>query len=259
MSRTGIRAALGVALVLMQGMGAIGQSPSPGANLGLLSDAPRFHAPFSARSTLTVIQRTDNGGQWQRTLTTTQFRDSRGRVRIEYGVAVDSGPRELVLLAPNPYAPRERLFLIDDVEKLIEWAHDYLLFQRTFNASNLFSLPTDVRRFTVFLAANVHDPATAGILDNLGNRTIAGLEVTGLRFTAHGSGEVDERWESADLGVVVYARHIDARTEIEYLLRDVRRDEPDQELFVMPAGYRYQHDSVWVWDSPGAEFRRLGR
>ena len=258
MSRTGIRAALGVALLLMQGVGAIGQTPSPGANLGLLSDAPRFDAPFSARATLRVSQRTDNGGQLHRTLTTTQFRDSRGRVRIEYAVAADRGPRELVLLVPNPYAPRDRLFLIDDVEKLIEWV-DYPFFKRVFNASNAFSLPTGVKRFTVFRAANVHDPETAGILDNLGNRTVAGLEVTGLRFTAHGSGEVDERWESADLGVVVSARHIDAQTEIEYMLRDVRRDEPDQELFLMPAGYRYEHGSPWVWDSPGAELRRLGR
>ena len=259
MSRNELRAALGAVIAVFLSAGVIGQSIPSDAAGGALSGDPRFYAPFSALATLRVTQRTDNGEQLHRTFTTAQFRDSRGRVRIEYVVAAESGgSRDIALVMPNPYAPRDRLFLVDDVEKLIEWV-EYPSFQRMFNASNAFSLATGLRRFTMFRVENVHAPESAGTLDNLGNRMIAGVEATGLRFSTHLSGEMDERWESPDLGVVVHARHIDSRTEIEYTLRDIRRAEPDPELFLMPAGYRYKHDGALVWESPLAELRRLGR
>ena len=257
MLRNGIQAALGVGLVLLHGTGAIGQSVPTGAFIGPFSNEPRFNAPFSAHATLRIVQRTENGGQVDPTFTTTHFRDSLGRVRIEYAVGADSdGPRAMVLLVPNPYAPKDRVFLIDDVERLIEWV-DAGIVARLFNASTAFSIPTGLRRFTVFLGANVHAPENTGILEDLGSRTVAGLEATGLRFSANLSGDVDERWESADIGMVVYARHTDSRTELEYTLRDVRRTEPDHAIFLLPADYRYKHDGTVVLDSPIAELRRL--
>ena len=254
MPRNVLRALIGIVAVSVLGAIPAAQSNSTGPFAGLLSDQPRFDAPFTARATLTVIQRTPGGGKLQRKVTTDHFRDSRGRVRIEYAANADDGmPRTMILLLPNPYAQSDRLFMVDDVEKRVEW-FDFVSFQRLFNASLGFSIPTGLKRFTVF-PSNVDVPDASG--ENLGSKIIAGLEVTGVRFDANLSGEVNERWESAALGIVVFARHEDPQTEIEYTLSDVRRVEPDEKLFLMPIAYRYS-TGRFVLDSAGAELRRRG-
>jgi hypothetical protein len=49
---------------------------------------------------------------------------------------------------------------------------------------------------------------------------------------------VDEEWESADLGLVIYARYSDSNGGfIEYRLKNIDRTEPSPDLFVIPANY----------------------
>jgi hypothetical protein len=70
---------------------------------------------------------------------------------------------------------------------------------------------------------------------------------------------MDERWQSPDLGLVVLAREVDPERgwEIDYTLTDIQRTEPPQELFVMPAGYRYREDGRITLESPEAELLRV--
>jgi hypothetical protein len=86
--------------------------------------------------------------------------------------------------------------------------------------------------------------------DALGTRQITGIETIGRRVTmtipAGQIGNdrpmqiVDERWESPELKLVIYARYSDPRTGIiEYRLTNVRRAEPPPELFVIPDGYTF--------------------
>jgi hypothetical protein len=49
---------------------------------------------------------------------------------------------------------------------------------------------------------------------------------------------VSERWHSPDLNVVVFTCHADPRSgERIYRLENIKRDEPNAELFKVPADY----------------------
>jgi len=48
----------------------------------------------------------------------------------------------------------------------------------------------------------------------------------------------DERWESAELRMLVYSRSSDPRTGVvEYRLTNINRSEPPADLFTIPADY----------------------
>jgi hypothetical protein len=84
--------------------------------------------------------------------------------------------------------------------------------------------------------------------ESLGRRRIAGVEAIGQRATItipvgqFGNDRpmqlVDERWESPELKMVIYAHHSDPRTGVVvYQLTNIRRTEPPPDLFVIPEGY----------------------
>jgi hypothetical protein len=84
--------------------------------------------------------------------------------------------------------------------------------------------------------------------EQLGTRQMEGLKVTGRRTTVTiptdrlGNDRpiqvTDERWESPELGVVVYSRYSDPRTGVvEYRLTSVNRSEPRADLFAVPSDY----------------------
>src|SRR5262245_21930612 len=115
-----MRVTLALILALCVRTASFAQSPEP-ASAGPFSAEPRFFAPFSATAVTRVVQRTQSG-RFERTVTTTYYRDSFGRVRVEYAAAPDGsgGGRKAVLLVPNPYARTERMFLVDDEAKQVE-------------------------------------------------------------------------------------------------------------------------------------------
>jgi hypothetical protein len=220
--------------------------------LGPLSVAPRFHAPFSARATTIVLQRTQDG-PLERTTTARYYRDSNGRVRIEYTPVVQSGQSSpIAVVVPNPYAPKERLFMIDEAAKTIELT-DYEFFRRFFFGPRVFSIPTAPKRFTSFPTLDVGNGP--GSLEDLGNRTIEGLAVTGKRLSD--SVRVTERWESSTLGLVIQGHHTDGSVHIEYFLSNVQRTEPPARLFVLPPAYRYVAEWKLGFEGAEAELRRL--
>lgn len=232
----------------------LGRSQEPtGTSEGPFTAEPRFSAPFSANAVTTVVQRTAGGGRVARKVVARYFRDSFGRVRVEYApssnTAGGDGPTA-ALVMPNPYARTDRVFLVDDAAKLVELT-DFGVIAPLFNAMPAIVIPTGLRRFTRFFTAEFRHSGN-GIVEDLGGRTIGGVRANGIRFTTTLSKAMDERWESPDLGLVVLAREVDPERgwEIEYTLTDIQRTEPKQELFVMPAGYQYRHDGHLVFESP---------
>jgi hypothetical protein len=54
----------------------------------------------------------------------------------------------------------------------------------------------------------------------------------------------DERWESAELQLLVYSRHSDSRSLIEYRLSNIRRHEQPAHLFEKPADHTVDSSST---------------
>jgi hypothetical protein len=85
-------------------------------------------------------------------------------------------------------------------------------------------------------------------IEDLGSTTLDDIEVKGTRRTltipARAKGDaavtvVDEYWYSEDLHVSMLLRHTDPRTGVETIsLSDVKREEPPQSFFEVPAGYK---------------------
>ena len=240
----------------------LAQSPEPsGTSAGPFSAEPRFFAPFSANAVTTIVQRTPGGGRLSRKLTAAFYRDSLGRVRVEYTPRSDAGndERKVAMVQPNPYARRDRVFLVDDAAKMVELMDDFNIASGLFSGRSHISIPTGVRRFTDFFTS-VSRSSGDGIFDDLGSQTINGVTANGVRFTTTLSKAVDERWDSPDLGILVRARFVDDSAlgwDIEYEVTNIRRAEPPQELFALPAGYQLKAGMTIELDSPGAELYRL--
>jgi hypothetical protein len=108
------------------------------------------------------------------------------------------------------------------------------------------------------------DPAAvADVRDEpLGTRQIAGVAATGRRVTIvvpagyHGNEQaiemVDERWESAELHLLIQSRHSDSRGTIRYRLSNIQRTEPPQNLFEIPV--EYNMDSTQTTKDPWLSF-----
>ena len=90
---------------------------------------------------------------------------------------------------------------------------------------------------------------------SLGKRSVEGVEAEGTRTTsviptgAIGNDRpieiVSERWYSPELQITVMTRHFDPRLgESTFRLVDIRRGEPGQNLFEVPAGYQVRDKST---------------
>ena len=126
-----------------------------------------------------------------------------------------------------------------------------------------FAVPLGGPRFLIFHAsqqgrAHSQPWVDAGREELLGTRLIGGVEAIGRRNSATiQAGQlgndraiqvVDERWESPDLKLTIYARSSDPRTGIvEYQLTNIHRAEPPAALFVIPPGYALQGDPSEEW------------
>ena len=91
-------------------------------------------------------------------------------------------------------------------------------------------------------------PPGPGTTTQLGSRDFDGVRADGKKTTwtipAGRIGNqlpieiVSERWHSPDLNVVVFTRHADPRSgERIYRLENIKREEPNAELFKVPADY----------------------
>jgi hypothetical protein len=126
----------------------------------------------------------------------------------------------------------------------------------TAGGSRWFDVPVGGTRFLTFYRAGdllSADPGAFGDVrdEPLGTKRIAGVETTGRRITIvvppgyrrndQWTEMVDERWESAELQLLIQSRHSDPRSTIEYRVSNIRRTEQPAHLFELPPDYDKPH------------------
>jgi len=191
-------------------------------------------APYSAEGITTVKMQMFDGTRIERSITARFFRDSAGRVRREQSIV------GLEVLDPSNDV-RAVVHIVDPVAGVM-----YTLNPGSKTAHRL-ALST-LKPASQALAGE--DLARSRVeRKNLGSKDIDGLTATGYRkVTTIPVGQVgndraieisDEQWESTELKVVLYLKHIDPRTgEVEFKLTKISRQEPAKELFTVPAGFK---------------------
>jgi hypothetical protein len=253
-ARLGVGRAFAMALVAT----AFGQANLPAQSIGgPLSCSPVLGAPFSANATTTVHAVLGDGTRLDQSTTDTYYRDSSGRVRIERHMEGLPAPKSAIerhvrtVVAPDP-SRWGGVFMVDvqtETARLLPRS----IVANSAGGSRWFDVPVGSTRFLTFHRAGdllSADPGAFGDMrdEPLGSKRIAGVDTTGRRTTIvvppgyfHNNDKwiemVDERWESAELQLLVQSWHSDSMGTIEYRLSNIRRTEQPAHLFELPPDY----------------------
>jgi hypothetical protein len=228
------------------------------------------NAPFSADAITTVTQTLGDGTNISQRATAKFYRDGTGRIRREQTV--------MGIDALNPQSPGEPLTITTiDSEPGDPRPYQLDPAARTARRIARASASSPGGTLGVYLTINtpgrvarlgtgvdqLDQPVNfQGLViprrgipsdlrptdEQLGTRQIEGLKATGRRTTVTiptdrvGNDRpiqiTDERWESPELGLVVYSRYSDPRTGVvEYRLTNINRSEPAANLFTVPSDY----------------------
>lgn len=189
-------------------------------------------APFSAETVIEENRRLFDGTTVTKERRGAFYRDGEGRTRREQplenvgGVSIvgaDNKPQLLIFI--NDFAMRQQIFL--DVNNKI------------------------ARRNPIGPGNGPLDMKPGANEEKLGTRTIEGVVCEGTRVTfdipagSFGNDKpmkaITERWFSKDLQVLVMSRHLDPVVgEHIFRLVNIKRVEPNPELFAIPNGYRVE-------------------
>jgi hypothetical protein len=246
-----------LALVAVLGANVFGQAILPAESIGgPLSDRPVMGAPFSADATTTVHAILGDGSRLDQTTTDRYYRDSAGHVRIERHMNGLPAPKTAserhvrTVIAPDTNRWAEVVTV--DAETGTARLNPRSIMANTAGGNRWFDVPVEGVRFLGFKRAGdllSADPGAFGDVreELLGTRRIAGVETTGRRLTIvvppgyrrndTSIEMVDERWESAELRLLVRSLYSDSRSTIEYRLSNIRRTEPPADLFELPTDY----------------------
>jgi hypothetical protein len=223
---------------------------------GPLTGPPVLDASFSADATTTVRQTLSDGTRIERIGRARYYRDRAGRVRVEQVImgleALNPAAEGQVRITILPDPSKQTVFTLDPATRTAN-RHSRDMAAVTVGGGETFALPLGGGNFLIFhrgdrQLARYGLDSNAVAEESLGSRSIAGLAVIGRRITMTlpvgqvGNDRpieiVDERWESPELGMVIYSRHSDPRTGIvEYQLTNIRRTQPAASLFQVPADY----------------------
>jgi len=245
-----------LALAAALGATVFGQVNLPVESIGgPLTGQPVLGAPFSADATTTVHAILGDGTRLDQSTTDRYYRDSAGRVRVERPLSALPAPVTIserhirTIIDPDP--GNGGVYTLDAQTRTARSAPRSLVGMTT-GGSREFSVPVGGVRFLGFRRAGdllSADPnGFADVRDEpLGSQPIAGVDTTGRRITlivpAGYEGHtqpvkmIDERWESAELNLLIQSWHSDSRSTIEYRLSNIRRIEPPARLFEMPPDY----------------------
>jgi len=265
------RLPVAVALATTLAATAFGQVELPAESIGgPLSGPPVLRAPFSADATTVVHAILGDGTRLDQSTTDRYFRDSAGRVRVEKLMNGLPAPTTIserhirTIIAPDPAA--RSIFTLDAETRTARYGSRSIM-ANTAGGNREMAIPVGGVRFLGFRRAGDFlsaDPGAFGDVRDelLGARRIAGVETVGRRITIvvppgyerndRPIEMVDERWESAELGLVIQSRHSDSRSTIEYRLSNIRRTEPPAHLFELPADYNM--DSTQTTNEPWMSF-----
>ena len=250
---------------------AFGQDPLPDESIGGPLTRPSVPgAPFSADATTTVHATFRDGTRLDQTTTERFYRDSDGRVRVERTMDDLRAPVTIAerhirtVIARDPDGGG--VFTLDAQTRTARSAPRSLQ-ALTAGSGRGLAVPVGGVRFLVFERAidllSIDPTAFADVRDEpFGTRQIAGVVATGRRVTIvvpagyHGNDRaiemVDERWESAELHLLIQSRHSDSRGTMQYRLANIQRTEPPQNLFEIPVEYNL--DSTHTTTDPWMSF-----
>lgn len=189
-------------------------------------------APYSATAITETVQTLANGAKISHKKTDVIYRDGEGRIRREQTFdrvgpfPVDGEPRQVVFISDPVQGTR---IFLDPTAKT---ARKTPSFDRAPPPFRPPGPPPNAERKT----------------ESLGKQAIEGVEAEGTRTTitipAGKIGNdrpleiVSERWESAELQVVVLSKHSDPIAgETIYRLTEIKRAEPARSLFEIPSDY----------------------
>ena len=246
-----------LAFVAVRGATVFGQTNVPAESIGgPLSSTPVLGAPFSADATTTVHAILGDGARLDQTTTDRYYRDSAGRVRIERHMEGLPAPKTAferhvrTVIAPDPNR-WPGVYTVDAETRTTQLLPRSMMANTT-GGNHWFDVPVGGVRFLGFYRAGdllSADPGAFGDVrdEPLGTKRIAGVEATGRRITIvvppgyHRNDRrtemVDERWESAELQLLIQSRHSDSQSTIEYRLSNIRLAEQPADLFELPADY----------------------
>jgi len=201
---------------------------------------PIPHVPFSGTVAVERSVRQANGSTLQLSATHAIARDNEGRIRNEFRPLAPAMPGMMPapVTVAHIYDPQNRMN-----------AYLYPL-QKTYRMTILNRPPaTDTVDDYASPGAQGLPPSEFTRQDDLGYRTIAGLQAHGVRMTqtlpaeASGTGTeitvTDEYWYSEDLRINLMVRHTDSRTgSYTAKVTAINRTDPPAGLFAVPADYR---------------------
>jgi hypothetical protein len=217
-------------------------------------------APYSAQTTTQITQTLGDGNHINRTITAQVYRDSQGRTRHEHSVSaigpwVAEGKAKQMVLINDPVAGVH--YVLDAGQKTAVkmtlpagWPGGHFGANRPWRGNLDGQL----------------SPDSQVVKEDLGKRTIEGVETEGTRVTftipAGKVGNerqlqiVSERWYSADLQMVILSKRSDPRMgDSVYRVTNIVRTEPDSSLFAVPADYTVTEGKAGM--GPGRMGRRM--
>jgi hypothetical protein len=249
-------------------------------------------APYSGIAQTTITQTLGDGTRIEQRAEARFYRDSVGRVRREQTIMglgalnPSAQPQTVVTIDPTPGGPFA--YTLDPAARTarrvpragggygltINWVRP----ATTDRARELERAANKLQgvNSAYFQMLNPQGLAIAPLgiggmqtREALGTRQMEGVRVTGTKATSIiAAGQIgndrpieitDERWESPELGLLVYSRFSDPRTGIvEFKLTNITRAEQSAELFTVPADYTTIPFPVTVEPNPGARGRGAG-
>ena len=217
---------------------------------GPVTGPPVLDAPFSAEAT-THVRQFERGQTIERTGVARYYRDRLGRVRVEQTFTQRGSTRAAearITIQPDPQ--RQAVFTLDTANRTAN-VHPRSIAGEAVGGGNTYSVPLGGPRwdFLIFSRGErLHVLGASSQEESLGRRRMEGVTVTGRRIVTtvparvfgneHPFRVVDERWESPELKLLIYARSSDPHTgEIEYRVTNINRSEQPGDLFVIPSDY----------------------
>lgn len=223
---------------------------------GPLTSAPVLGVPFSADAATTVHVTLADGTRLEQSTTDRYYRDSAGRVRIERHLEGFPAPKTAferhfrTVIAPDP-SRWPGVYTLDEQTGTARLLPRSIM-ANTAGGNRWFDVPVSGTRFLTFhRAADLWsaDPGAFGDVrdEPLGTKRMSGVDATGRRLTivvppgyrhyTEWTEIVDERWESAELQLLIQSHHSDPRGTIDYRVSNIRRTEPPGHLFELPEDY----------------------
>ena len=209
-------------------------------------------APFTANA-VTSWTPPASTGERRRQTSWRYYRDRHGNVRVEQ-VADGGAPQVIIANATHTYV------LKPETRTAVRIGRGGAEMMAPSGAAGRFLVALTPTFFVDFFRLPLSETFNAHE-ESLGGSVMAGLPVTGTRYTGsfgpggfgtpNGFTLVDERWVSAQLRLVIHARGEDPYMgTLEHTVTDVVPGDPVRDLFNLPADYADAQEPAWSWRPP---------